>query len=146
MERYYTSIEQSKRLLELGLKPETADMFYTLRHREGIANVIPVAKPYSDYIKDSLDYNPTYDPKLGKLLPCWSVGRLIQFVKDTIQVEGQTWAGVHLSFDHIGVDKDDDYTIQFDGHYDCFELNNLSLIDIVVELTERVLKNDRLFT
>lgn len=141
MERYYTSIEQSKHLVELGLKPETADMFYTLRHREGIADVIPVAKPYSDYIKDSLDYNPTYDPKLGKLLPCWSVGRLIQFIKDTIQAKGLSWSHVALYFHDIG-----SYHIRFDGRYDCVSLQNKSLVDIMVELTEKVLKNDRLFT
>ena len=128
MERYYTSVEQSKRLLELGLKPETADFWYAIIDDEAFVCISEPTNPYFEHI------------------PCWSVGRLIQFVKDTIQVEGQTWTGVHLSFDHIGVDKTDDYTIQFDGHYDCFELNNLSLIDIIVELTERVLKNDRLFT
>ena len=39
--KHYTSIEQSKKLLELGLNPNTADMFYP-KIDEGLYSVFPV--------------------------------------------------------------------------------------------------------
>jgi hypothetical protein len=60
-----TTIEQSKKLLELGLKPETADMYYT-------------EKPRLLFIRDN-----------GILLeeedfPAWSLHRLMEILETTI--------------------------------------------------------------
>ena len=54
--KYYTSIEQSKKLLELGLSPESADMV---------------------------------SPDTEKLLPCWSLGALLELMPETIVLDKQ---------------------------------------------------------
>ena len=70
---YYTSIEQSKKLLELGLSPETADMYYAL-----MEDNIPTKYPMlidcdcADYYK-------------GEDIPCWSVGALLELMPKAIQ-------------------------------------------------------------
>ena len=71
----YTNIEQSKKLLELRLNPDTADMFYSRR---------PTGK--SDY-----SIFPDFKPE-GRLevftkvdLPCWSLGVLLDLLPPSIQ-------------------------------------------------------------
>lgn len=66
MNTNYTSIEQSRNLLKLGLNPETADMWY-------------------EYDHTIMDFSPV--PKIGThqctetpMIPCWSFGRLIELM------------------------------------------------------------------
>ena len=64
-----TTIEQSKRLLELGLKPETADMCFFRSTDEDVEN------PYTrlvvdDYILNSLESDDN--------IPAWSLHRLME--------------------------------------------------------------------
>ena len=66
MQRYYTSIEQSKKLLKLGLNPETADMYWAVD-----ANIV-VAEPYITKTETE-----TLIPAYVSSLPCWSVGALL---------------------------------------------------------------------
>lgn len=63
-----TSVEQSKRLLELGLKKETADMYY-------------------GYYKDRIGYSWYLTPKPATLgdkrsIPAWSLHRLIELYSE----------------------------------------------------------------
>lgn len=66
-----TSIEQSQRLLELGLKPETADMSI-------------ITTPIDcDGIKYSLTpYSKINHPKVFGAIPAWSLHRLIELYSD----------------------------------------------------------------
>ena len=64
---YYTSIEQSKKLLELGMCPESADMYW-FRDDNEIPRVFS-----KDMMHDSASV--TY--------PCWSVGALIKALNET---------------------------------------------------------------
>lgn len=63
MMKSYTTIEQSKKLLELGLKPETADMCY---------------HEHTAYI----DGTPKVGYKVGVTdgIPCWSIGALLELM------------------------------------------------------------------
>lgn len=62
----YTTIEQSKKLLELRLNPDTADMFYSRRPTgKSEYNVFPDFKP-----EGRLEVFTKVD------LPCWSLGAL----------------------------------------------------------------------
>ena len=61
----YTSIEQSKKLLELGLDPESADMCWLTKDGKTY-NYVPIAMPWKDYTAKNW------------YLPCWSVGALIK--------------------------------------------------------------------
>lgn len=59
-----TTIEQSKRLLELGLKPETADMFYVFDYLiKDINGFLPLG-----------DYSQLEDGDI----PAWSLHRLME--------------------------------------------------------------------
>ena len=62
----YTSIEQSKKLLSLGLSPKSADMFWMLDSKDYYE---VVAVPYSESVTDNDDG-----------IPCWSVGALWQLM------------------------------------------------------------------
>lgn len=70
----YTTPEQSKHLLELGIPLDSADCYHN-----NIANkpfLIPVGTVFSDP-RHQLDRNT---------LPCWSVGRLIEILEICAQV------------------------------------------------------------
>ena len=64
MNRHYTSIEQSKHLLELGLKAETADMQWFLEDNYGI---VQIKEDLEDWGGDCT-------------IPCWSVGALLMLM------------------------------------------------------------------
>ena len=72
--QHYTTIEQSKKLVELGLNPETADMFYS----------------YGMNIKTkewSYDAELMVIDEADKLcdIPCWSLGALMDLLPPSIQ-------------------------------------------------------------
>lgn len=60
-----TTIEQSKRLLELGLKPETADMCWFNNMQK------PFCSPYKCFVERAQDMK-------WVILPAWSLHRLIE--------------------------------------------------------------------
>lgn len=75
---YYTTIEQSKKLLELGLNPKTSDCNW--QHAPGYEN-------YEGKITGFWD-----DPEWGqsgdsKDLPCWSLGALLDVMPKIIYKE-----------------------------------------------------------
>ena len=67
-----TSIEQSQRLLELGLNPETADMYYHEGSEDGAGNI-----EFHRNIRTECNniLFPDY-------IPAWSLHRLIELYKD----------------------------------------------------------------
>ena len=69
----YTSIKQSKKLQELGLNPESADMIYRNTQEW---NEIPVATT-KDFCKYELCDSNLY---IESCIPCWSVGALLDIV------------------------------------------------------------------
>ena len=72
--RDYTTPEQSKRLLELGLQPNSANLYYTRFGSETFVTPpkLCYAKSYFYIVPDG--YEDFY-------LPCWSVGRLMEIWK-----------------------------------------------------------------
>ena len=62
----YTTIEQSKHLIELGLNPETADMSYPMLYNRAIDGG---GKRISNHAE-------LYKP-IGEDLTCWSLGALL---------------------------------------------------------------------
>ena len=66
-----TTREQSERLLELGLKKETADMHYSTDHRGNVRQLWLLA--YGDLHEDVQVHS----------LPAWSLHRLIEIVAQT---------------------------------------------------------------
>lgn len=66
-----TSVEQSKRLLDLGLKPETADMCFFRSTDEDLEN------PYTRIVVDDYMLNALED---DENIPAWSLHRLIELM------------------------------------------------------------------
>ena len=89
-----TSREQSKRLLALGLKKETADMHYSTDQRGNVRQLWLLA--YGDLHEDVQVHS----------LPAWSLHRLIEMIGDMFEM--QHWLG-------FNIEKDYDHTI------DCIE-------------------------
>ena len=67
-----TTIEQSKRLLELGLKPETADMSYYILDDEPVLT-IGMAQVYRETIKGG----KIIGKQKAEIIPAWSLHRLL---------------------------------------------------------------------
>ena len=70
-----TTIEQSKRLLELGLKPETADMSYYILDYEPVLT-IGMAQVYRETIKGG----KIIGKQNAEIIPAWSLHRLIELM------------------------------------------------------------------
>lgn len=69
--KHYTTLEQSKKLVKLGLNPDTADMFYSRR---------PTGKSeYSEFPDFKLEGRLEVFTKVD--LPCWSLGALLNVLK-----------------------------------------------------------------
>ena len=64
LQNYFTTFEQSKRLLELGVPTNSADCYYD---QYQILN-----------FRTELDYGYDFFELNFRFIPCWSVGRLIE--------------------------------------------------------------------
>lgn len=77
---YYTSIEQSRKLIEAGLNPNTADMSWIAPRRAHITDC-----PETPIIMDI--YLESIIPK-DKRTPCWTTGALIDLLPFEIHIAG----------------------------------------------------------
>lgn len=82
----YTSLEQSKRLVEIGLDPATADMWWNeiqpLKLKDESLQLIPDGEPYF-----SLGFSKTEHIGIAsyKHFPCWSLNALMEAIPTSIQ-------------------------------------------------------------
>ena len=67
----FTTTEQSKRLLELGVPEDSADCYLLRTHTKGDTFIVEV-------LHDELYSKIDKFTNLFEYLPCWSVGRLIE--------------------------------------------------------------------
>lgn len=79
----YTSIEQSKKLLELGISPETADMWWTPLNWQ-------LTEYYVEVKQDGIG-----TPK--NPLPCWSLGALLELMPEIFEDENDRGCNPILS-------------------------------------------------
>lgn len=73
--KHYTSIEQSKKLLKLGLDPESADMLYTFGNPD-IVRVRLTKEHWKQFIG-------------AGIIPCWSLGALLEVMPVVIYRVGR---------------------------------------------------------
>ena len=103
LQNNFTTIEQSKRLLELGLPADSADCYYT--------NSIPHSKREDYYFLHILPFDSgstisslkeIAEEEKGFVIPCWSVGRLME-IFDICEIDPDTeftgWAN-HTCVNH----------------------------------------------
>ena len=74
LQNNFTTPEQSKRLLELGIPADSADCYFFIdgNKYDGVPRPFFLFPKTYEYIQD---INSSYG---DKILPCWSVGRLIE--------------------------------------------------------------------
>lgn len=112
-----TTLEQSQRLLDLGLKPETADMSYYVLDDEPVLT-IGTAKVYREIIKGG----KVVETKYARIIPAWSLHRLIEMC-NKIQL------GMPISIHNSEVSVDGDLFKVFDNTYD----NLISIIEWLIK-------------
>ena len=122
-----TSIEQSKRLLALGLKKETADMKY---HGLYLSSVDKwYNKEYPEVLYDGEQIH-------GKDIPAWSLHRLIEMMPTTIK---SRYGYVNLTVNAELVQYqyyDEDYM-----HNECCQhFNDGTLYDNIIDCIEWLIK------
>ena len=83
-----TTLEQSKRLLELGVKPETADMYYWYEGN-------PYYFPYSLKVQDkTMPYELREED-----VPSWSLARLLEMMPHSIKQSSRPNADLDINTD-----------------------------------------------
>jgi hypothetical protein len=85
---YYTTIEQSKKLLELGLKPESADMYYEMIHGD----------KYPQLVRVNLTNRHWMQLCPGVMMPCWSLGALLELMPKYIYTPIKEELGLHIFY------------------------------------------------
>lgn len=103
----WTTINEAKRLVEAGLDPNTADMyyFYDTIELEGIVKYINgptlVTSPYSEGVKTAhMVYPSPMLDESDKVCPCWSLGALIEILPYKIKYEQDTYS-VLITKNHV---------------------------------------------
>lgn len=117
-----TTIEQSERLLALGLKKETADMSILTNQISG-DGIIYSLTPYNELIH----------PKVFGAIPAWSLNRLIEMMPSTIQDLYE------LDFSKLGVYYTDFSNDSF-NFVQSFAKPDKSLYDNVIDCIEWLIK------
>lgn len=76
LQNNFTTPEQSKRLLELGVPADSADLYWHPKYRRNEDGVGYWSRPIILEDGHTLGYEQAYSAYFD-LLPCWSVGRLM---------------------------------------------------------------------
>ena len=92
LQNNFTTTEQSKRLLDLGVPAWTADLYFyeegCISNNDEPSGVIPYDEVYED--------NTMFSSYVE--LPCWSVGRLIEIIKICSKPKEQTTMSEELLY------------------------------------------------
>lgn len=112
-----TTIEQSNRLLELGLKPETADMSYYILDDEPVL-IIGITQVYREILKGG----KIVKKQNAEIIPAWSLNRLIEMCN-------KTQFGMTISIYDNEVTIDGDLFDVLDNAYD----NLISVIEWLIK-------------
>ena len=74
LQNNYTTPEQAKRLLELGLPEDTADCYFHENRRKELSRIFHCGdQTYSEQLTTAFTYEIA-----PNMRPCWSAGRLIE--------------------------------------------------------------------
>lgn len=77
LQNNFTTPEQSKRLLELGVPADSADLYWHPKYRKNEKGAEYWNRPIILQDGHTIGYEQCYSAYYD-LLPCWSVGRLIE--------------------------------------------------------------------
>ena len=82
-----TTREQSEHLLALGLKKETADMYYEMKAEGELPRIMPHTS--------EIDYFQLWD----SITPAWSLHRLVSMIEEDFQSNGRFFCLPMFGFD-----------------------------------------------
>lgn len=126
----YTTIEQSKELLELGLPRETSDLLYPFN-------------PYNELgvfgIPSVKECCPEIDIEDEESIPCWSLNALL-----TVLQKANVWVCVQflpIAFDDDGKAISNVWNVECEYSYLSFTIRNKNLFDGVYNSICRILRN-----
>ena len=119
LQNNFTTPEQSKRLLELGVPADSADMYYHLAN-------------YQYYVRDefSIKQNDFFEFYKNIFYPCWSVGRLMEifdiccYSETDVNEKWENYNELHKGQTYINY-----IMYVFDHNYMCGKLNFSKLED-----------------
>ena len=113
LQNNFTSPEQSKRLLELGLPAGSADCYWHFIRRNEHALLRtelnwlepPYVDKYTAFVDMAVGHDKYRENRLKTYLPCWSVGRLIEIMLNS-QIDTETYAlGIMLDKDVFSIES-----------------------------------------
>jgi len=114
-----TSVEQSERLVRMGVEERTADMYYVLRHKQ----------PMRLMVRDGALPHDLLD-----VLPAWSLSALIEILPYFIENNGQDYVLLMLK---------DRVVYWRNGCENLFETDRDNLIDAVIDAIEWVIETNK---
>lgn len=132
-----TTIEQSKRLLGLGLKPETADCMYSVMTKSYNGYYIPENERQYNLCVFYQEEVQTVGFSQYEHIPAWSLYRLIELCPEYINIDG--YADTTYWFKLYKIDN----KIIYDNDYDRFIYLNDSdnLFDTLIYCIEWLINN-----
>lgn len=84
LQNNFTTLEQSKRLLELGVPANSADLLYHEGTRLNLERgmFLSTLEGYENFDKAVIGFRKYLSDKDMKVVPCWSAGRLIEIIRE----------------------------------------------------------------
>ena len=140
----YTSIEQSNKLLELGLSPESADMTYCAI-TEGMRERMIIKDWQVNIGLDIAIKENRFSYKNGYVVPCWSLGALLEvmpIIKKGIDeylpyfIKGsEIWKGKIQSFWYCS------YALLDDSNTELITFRNSTAVEAAYSMVAWLLEN-----
>lgn len=122
-----TSREQSERLLALGLKKETADMYLQSVLNDEWSPFVPIAFPYSDRPEEIIA------PDVVNAIPAWSLHRLWELTPKVIFTKPSLYLTMYGdSVVYCAEDNNEEYEKSFS--------RQISLFDNIIDCIEWLIK------
>lgn len=126
-----TTVEQSKKLVELGIDPDTADMYYMFHRDDG-----RIVAPFP-YVKDGNEN--TGEDRLFDYLPAWSLSALMELMPSEIDDN---------YFLSLGKEDYKDGSVYYCCYEDCngnnyHSFHGSTAIDTVLKMIKWLKENDK---
>lgn len=125
----YTTIEQSKQLVSLGLKYDTADMRW-----------LAFANPNEYYPRPSVNQSEWYEDETD--VPCWSLNALVNLFPtgDDEPVFTLTRCGTDIATEQ----RNDDWYAEWESDDTYLVFNDPSAVGAVVKLLAKLIQDKRI--
>ena len=142
----YTTVEQSKRLMELRLNPDSADMSYSDKSIRGMNHTDTFAVSLMPYKKHKQFIENITNTQKGvcywTVLPCWSAECLLNLLPDIIKTgdEARNWYWINIHKEPYQISYGNDLGSSGSWHDMVNSSQSYELIDAVYNMAEWILE------